>query len=374
MKTDKILVALAGQPNCGKSTVFNALTGARQHVANYPGVTVDKMIGWYKYNGHRVEVVDLPGTYSLTSYSPEERVSRDFIIHEKPSVTVNVMDATNLKRCLYLTFQCMEMETPVILNLNMMDVVHKRGMDIDVEKLSERLRIPVVPTAMNSGRGKKLLQDAVEAVASSEERFQAARIDYAEMEPTLREIEKRLSLDSDLAAAYPLRWMAIKLMEGDEEVRRAILAKHPEADEIIDFVEKKREAFEALYGELPERHIANRRYQTADDIARFCIKLPEVAKKPISNTIDALVCHRLLGPAIMVGVIWLLYYLSHCSGIQHNQLHLAAVGQTARFGRSDHPESGVYQYTRASRIRPLADGQHQRAFELHPPSFSYCSA
>jgi ferrous iron transport protein B len=314
LKTDRILVALAGQPNCGKSTVFNALTGARQHVANYPGVTVDKMIGWYKYDGHRVEVVDLPGTYSLTSYSPEERVSRDFIIHEKPSVTVNVMDASNLKRSLYLTFQCMEMETPVIVNLNMMDVVHKRGMDIDVEKLSERLKIPVAPTAMNSGRGKKTLRDAINAVAVSDKPFQAARIDYAEMEPTLREIEKRLSLDNDPAAAHPPRWTAIKLMEGDGEINRAILEKHPEANEIIDFVEKKRDAFEALYGELPERHIANRRYRTADDVARSCLKLPDVAKKPVSNTIDAIVCHRLLGPAILVGVIWLLYYLSIVQG------------------------------------------------------------
>ena len=128
MSTEKRLIALAGQPNSGKSTVFNALTGASQHVANYPGVTVDKMTGWYKHNGARVEVVDLPGTYSLTSYSPEERVSRDFILNEKPSVAVNVMDASNLKRCLYLTFQLLEMDIPVILNLNMMDVVESRGL------------------------------------------------------------------------------------------------------------------------------------------------------------------------------------------------------------------------------------------------------
>ena len=121
LKRDKILVALAGQPNCGKPTVFNALTGASQHVANYPGVTVDKMIGKYKHEGTRVEVLDLPGTYSLTSYSPEERVSRDFILHEKPSLTVNVMDAATMKRYLYLTFQLLEMEIPVIMNLNMME-------------------------------------------------------------------------------------------------------------------------------------------------------------------------------------------------------------------------------------------------------------
>jgi ferrous iron transport protein B len=205
MKEQKMLVALAGQPNCGKSTVFNALTGASQHVANYPGVTVDKKTGWYKHNGHKVEVVDLPGTYSLTSYSPEERVSRDFILHEKPSVAVNIMDASNLKRCLYLTFQLLEMEIPVVLNLNMMDAAENRGVDIDVNKLAKRLGIHVVPTVMKNGSGKKNLLDTIAAVAAAKEPVQAARVDYKEMEPFLREIESRLSAESVLSANYPLR-------------------------------------------------------------------------------------------------------------------------------------------------------------------------
>lgn len=121
----KKIVALAGQPNCGKSTVFNSLTGAKQFVANYPGVTVDKMMGWYKRDGETVEVVDLPGTYSLTSYSPEERVSRDVLLKEPLSAVVNVVDAANLKRSLYLTLQLLEMEIPLVLDLNMMDVAER---------------------------------------------------------------------------------------------------------------------------------------------------------------------------------------------------------------------------------------------------------
>lgn len=155
MKRDKVLLALAGQPNTGKSTVFNALTGASQHVANYPGVTVEKMTGFYRYDGVKVEVVDLPGTYSLTSYSPEERVSRDFLLHESPSVVVNVADASNLKRHLYLTFQLLEMQVPLVLNLNMMDVAEGRGLEIDTKELSRQLGVPVVPTAIKTGRGKK---------------------------------------------------------------------------------------------------------------------------------------------------------------------------------------------------------------------------
>jgi ferrous iron transport protein B len=308
------LIALAGQPNCGKSTVFNALTGASQHVANYPGVTVEKMIGWYKHNGHKVEVVDLPGTYSLTSYSPEERVSRDFILHEKPSVAVNVMDASNLKRCLYLTFQLLEMEIPVVLNLNMMDVVKKRGMTIDVESLSRRLGIPVVPTSMKSGRGKGELLDTIEKVATSDRREQAAQVDYGEMEPILREIEAQLSQADTLTETYPRRWIAIKLMEGDPEVQRLIREHHRYANTFLVTVEKMRQDFEIRYGERPEIHIANHRYRAADDIARFSLKLPADAKRPLSDKVDGIVCHRFIGPAVMVGVIWLLYYLSIVQG------------------------------------------------------------
>jgi ferrous iron transport protein B len=314
VETHTILIALAGQPNCGKSTVFNALTGASQHVANYPGVTVDKMSGRYKYNSTRVEVVDLPGTYSLTSYSPEERVSRDFILHEKPSAAVNVMDASNLKRCLYLTFQLLEMEIPVILNLNMMDMVKKSGMDIDMDQLAKRLGIRVVPTIMKSGYGKKDLLEAINAVAVSQNPAQTIRIDYGEMEPFFRKIIERLSSETALAAHYPLRWIAIKLMEGDDEVKRLIREKHPDAEKLIEDAEKARSDFESKCDEAPEMHIANRRYQAADDIARSCIKLPAGAKRPLSDRIDSVVCHRFLGPAVMVGVIWLLYYLSIVQG------------------------------------------------------------
>jgi len=317
VKNDKkILVALAGQPNCGKSTVFNALTGASQHVANYPGVTVDKMTGWYRYDGYRVEVVDLPGSYSLTCFSPEERVSRAFILHERPSVTVNVMDASNLKRCLYLTFQLLEMEIPVVLNLNMMDVVESRGITIDIDRLSKQLGIPVVPTVMKSGRGKKELQQAIDAAAAEGASASAVRIDYGEMEPFIRDISMQLSEATALPSRYPLRWLAIKLMEGDDEVRQMIRQSHneKEADAILKLAEKLKADFEARYAESPEVHIANRRYQTADHIARHCMQLPAGAKRPFSDRIDRWACHRFLGPAILLGVIWLLYYLSIVQG------------------------------------------------------------
>ena len=145
-----LLVALAGQPNCGKSTLFNMLTGARQHVANYPGVTVEKKTGFFTLEDHRVELVDLPGTYSLTSYSLEEKTARDFILHAAPQVTINVADAANLKRNLYLTLQLLEMETPLVLALNMMDVAERRNIQIDTARGCGRCR-PGRPEAVLCG-------------------------------------------------------------------------------------------------------------------------------------------------------------------------------------------------------------------------------
>ena len=314
MKPGNILVALAGQPNCGKSTVFNAVTGASQHVANYPGVTVDKKTGWFKHNGFKFEVVDLPGTYSLTSYSPEERVARDFILHEKPAVVVNVTDASNLKRSLYLSFQLMEMEIPMILELNMMDVAEKRGVEIDLKSLEQRLGVSAVPTAIKNGRGKNELLLAMEDVASKSEKRQAVRIDYGALEPYIKEIEDQLFQDTTIAAQYPLRWFALKLLEGDEAANNLVQERHVSPDKFLSCIEVLRTKFEEKHDLAPEVHIAQRRYQTAEDIARTSIKNLDPDKRTFTDKIDALVCHRFAGPVILVGVIWLLYYLAIVQG------------------------------------------------------------
>ncbi len=315
MAAEKTILALAGQPNSGKSTVFNAFTGARQYVANYPGVTVEKKVGWYTHNGHRVEVVDLPGTYSVTSYSPEEQVTRDFILRGEPSVVVNVMDASNLKRCLFLTFQLMEMQPPLVLNLNMIDLARKRGLNIDTEKLSKQLGIPVIATNMKTGCGKKTLLEAIAETANNGAAPKGVNIDYGEMEPVFREIESRILAETpQLASRYPLRWLAIKLMEGDAEVRKLVAENHPGPEAVIKAIDEWRMGFEAEHDEMPELHIANRRYQAAGRIAKSCMQSKTINKLPLSDRIDKIVCHRFLGPAILVGVIWLLYYFSIVQG------------------------------------------------------------
>lgn len=161
-----ITIALAGNPNAGKTTIFNALTGLRQHTGNWPGKTVEKKEGEIEYEGKIISIVDLPGTYSLTAYSPEEIIARDFIIEERPDVVINVVDATNLERNLYLTIQLLELEVPVILALNMTDELQKDGATINVEQLSQLLgNIPVVQTAANKGKGiSELIHKAVHVV------------------------------------------------------------------------------------------------------------------------------------------------------------------------------------------------------------------
>ena len=158
---EKHIIALAGNPNSGKSTIFNALTGARQHVGNWPGKTVEKKEGTWRYDGLEFEVVDLPGTYSLTAYSLEEIIARDYIVDEHPDVVVTVVDAANLERNLYLVVQILEMGARVVVALNMSDIADSRGLKIDVDKLSEGLGSPVVPTVASKGRGLDQLKAAI---------------------------------------------------------------------------------------------------------------------------------------------------------------------------------------------------------------------
>ena len=221
-------VAVAGQPNCGKSTTFNALTGARQFVANYPGVTVEKRVGSFSIDGDRLIVVDLPGTYSLTSYSLEERVARDFLLDEHPDVVLNVIDASNLERNLYLTFQLLEMELRLVVCLNMMDIASGRGLDVDVERLSDELGVPVVPTVSNRGKGRQQLRETLRRVcreSGSEWGGHRFRLDYgAALETHLAPLEEEIFRLAEVAACYPARWLAVKLLEDDLEGAKRIAA------------------------------------------------------------------------------------------------------------------------------------------------------
>ena len=308
------LIALAGQPNCGKSTLFNRLTGASQHVANYPGVTVEKMTGWYTHNGSKLKVVDLPGTYSLASYSPEERIARNFLTEEEISVVLNVTDASNLKRSLYLTLQLLEMEVPVIMVLNMMDVAERRGVNIDTRELEHQLGIKVIPASMKTGRGRNELQEAIDSFGRQENISARVRIDYGRLEPYLQNIECRIKSLAESAGRYAPRWLAVKLIENDREVISTLKMNFPGSDDLLEYVKTLREKAFRECGDLPEHVSAFQRYKAADTVIRLVQSAKQGKKKPLSDRIDSVVCSRFMGPVILVGVIYLLYYLSIIQG------------------------------------------------------------
>ncbi len=219
----KITVALAGNPNAGKTTVFNNLTGAHQHVGNWPGVTVEKKEGDYSYRGYQVRVVDLPGVYSLTAYSPDEVVARNFILEGKPDIVVDIVDASNLERNLYLTVQLIELETNLVVALNMMDIAQSRGYQIDIDSLARELGAPVVPMVAKNKEGNKgLLQAIVDAFEGRTE-IEKAKLFYGnELEEHIKELETLIAQDEELSQRFPPRWLAIKLLEEDREVLEKI--------------------------------------------------------------------------------------------------------------------------------------------------------
>ena len=213
-----IIIALAGNPNAGKTTVFNNLTGAHQYVGNWPGVTIEKKEGSLDYREYRIRVVDLPGVYSLTAYSLDEVIARNFIVDDKPDVVVDVVDASNLERNLYLAVQLLEMGAQVIIALNMMDQADRKAYEIDILRLSRLLRVPVVPMSANRNRGTAELLKEIVKVAGQGTVFRPLRIEYGrEVEEEIARLEALVS-QTELSRTYPPRWLAVKLLEEDEDV------------------------------------------------------------------------------------------------------------------------------------------------------------
>ncbi len=214
---DEVVMALAGNPNSGKTTLFNNLTGARQHVGNWPGVTVEKKEGACEYgDGRRLKVVDLPGTYSLTAYSPDEAIARDYIAEQKPDVVVNIVDASNLERNLYLTVQLLEMGANVVIALNMMDQAASREHVIDTKVLSRHLGVPVVPMIASKNQGTGELMEAVIEACDGTEKTKPLKIPYGrEVEEEIESLEKAIRETPSLAGRYPSRWLATKILEED---------------------------------------------------------------------------------------------------------------------------------------------------------------
>ncbi len=311
-------IALAGQPNCGKSTIFNMLSGAKQHIANYPGVTVDKKTGYYSIGDEKIEIVDLPGTYSLTSFSLEEKVARNFILNENPDIILNILDASNLKRNLYLTFQLMDMKKPMAVILNMADVAKRRGITIDKDKLAQKLGLNIEYAIGSQGEGKEEINKLILKTKGGANLPQP--ISYGELEEFIAQIEDELQKAFTLDG-ISLHWAAIKLLENDEHIKELIKGKAPKDnglkyEYLIDRTEKIRQEFKEKYSISTEQFIAGKRFDEAQRIIDECLSFPKDAKETLSDKVDKIVLNKYLAIPIMALVIYALYQLAIVEGYE----------------------------------------------------------
>lgn len=307
----RIVVALAGNPNSGKTTIFNNLTGARQHVGNYPGVTVERKEGYRQHNGMEMTIVDLPGTYSLTAYSAEELVARNFIVDEKPDVVVDIIDSSNLERNLYLAVQLMEMGTPLVLAFNMSDEARARGYEFDLEMFSRFFGAPIVMTVGHKGEGMDALLDAVMSLATKGSQPHAdISVHYGnEIEAEIIKIQALLAKNNPLADRYGSRWIALKLLENDKDIRAKI-----NSPDIIEKVEKSVAHIQEIVGDSPETSIAGSRYGFISGACQVAVRSTIEVRHTISDRIDTVVTNRVLGLPIFLGLMYLVFSLTFTLG------------------------------------------------------------
>ena len=297
-----IKIALAGNPNCGKTTMFNALTGSNQYVGNWPGVTVEKKEGHLKYKkGEDVIVTDLPGIYSLSPYTLEEVVSRDYILKENPDVIIDLVDATNIERNLYLTTQLIETGVPVVIALNMSDLLEKRGIQVDVERLSMLLGCKVIKTSALKETGlKEVVDEAIKTAKKIDHKLPEAMFS-SDVESAISSVRNLLVDISD----YEKRWYAIKLLERDEKV----IAEVKLSAEDAKTVENTAKGLEEKLDNDTESIFTDERYNYIQKVVSTTVKKRE-EKLTVSDKIDRIVTNRILGIPIFIAIMWLVYYVS----------------------------------------------------------------
>lgn len=300
-----IKIALAGNPNCGKTTMFNALTGANQYVGNWPGVTVEKKEGRLKgrrAKGEEVTVTDLPGIYSLSPYTLEEVVSRDYLLKEDPDVIIDMVDATNIERNLYLTTQLIETGVPVVIALNMADLLEKRGIQVDVSRLSERMGCPVVETSALKGEGLEKLIDTAVKTAEKRGDIHPGPIFSEELEKAVAAVENMLPPSVEDGKR---RWYAVKLLENDSKVAESMALPASLRASVDDL----RKGLETEHDDDMESIVTDERYQFIQTVSAAAVKKGR-EKMTVSDKIDRIVTNRILGIPIFMAVMFLVYYVS----------------------------------------------------------------
>ncbi|SUY39293.1 ferrous iron transport protein B [Clostridium perfringens] len=304
-----LTIALAGNPNCGKTSLFNLLTKSRQHIGNWPGVTVEKKEGTLKFKGESYKVIDLPGTYSLGAYSEDEIVARNYILKDKPDVVINVVDATNLERNLYLTTQLIEMGANVVIALNMIDQAETLNIEIDTNKLSKRLGVPIIKTSALKNRG---IEELIETSIHSKKNEKLININYGE------DIENEIKNLSSLLEAYknklefPVNLTALKLLENDEYIKDKV--KQLNSPSIFNKLEESNKTIEKNIGFEADMSIVDKRYSFISSITEDVIKKPSEKQVTTTEKIDKIVTNKYLGIPIFALIMYCLYELTFIIG------------------------------------------------------------
>ncbi len=306
------VIALAGQPNCGKSTLFNLLTGARQFVANYPGVTVDKMYGSFSIEDQKISLVDLPGTYAFTSYSKEEMAARDFILNDNPDIIVAVVDASTLDKGLYFVLQLLEMGVPVIVALNMIDVAHGRGMYPDVEYLSNTLNVPFVPLQATKKSSQDALCEVIKKTLESKKNPNKYEPQYNELSPYIARLGSKIQQGS---YPYPAPWLALKLFEDDPAVMEIIEKDEKNGEEIKSYLHALKNEVEEAFSKTPLELLVYERHTLARKVFKDAVKVEDETKEhtyapTFTDKVDAILCHRILGPICLFAILFIFYQVS----------------------------------------------------------------
>ena len=284
----KINIVLAGQGNSGKSSIFNYLTGLHQHIGNWAGKTIEKLEGTLYYKGYTIDVLDLPGIYSLTTYSVEEVISREYIVTQKPDFVIDIIDSCNLERNMIFTLQLLELECPVIIALNMIDLAKKKGIEINCQKLQDIINVPVLPAIASRGTGLTEVIDKVIELKQGEKGF--THLSYG------KEIEKCISELSDLLhdvnLPYPPRWIAIKLLEKDRDIVKLVREKKPE---IIEKARQLNENLEDIHGHDSSIVIADERSHLAAQITRDIVKMAPHTRLSLNERLDIITTNKITG-------------------------------------------------------------------------------
>jgi len=309
-----LTIALAGNPNAGKTTLFNNLTGANQHVGNYPGVTVEKKEGTLNFKGHKIRLVDLPGTYSLSASSIEEVIARNYIIEQRPDAVINIVDASNLERNLYLTTQLLELGTPVIIAMNMSDMARNRGIITDIDLLSRLLGVRIISTVGHKRKGMDELMQAVLDTVNNRTGYRPSRVHYGrEFEEEIAELTGDIISDKMLTNGYQPRWVALKLLENDSEVVKYMSAFNS-AEELFKRAEEGRNRIEQLFGDAPSAIITDKRYGFISGACSEATQLTGHHRHDVSDKIDLALIHPVLGLPIFAGLMWLMFNLTFTLG------------------------------------------------------------